>query len=440
MRERRTRWVAALAALVVLSVPAQAQTGGGEASICGPAPSVVEPTPSITAAEICSTIAVLAADSMEGRAAGTAGGERAAAYLARRFAALGLEAPDGSYLQPFRFSAALLRDPHAARTTAEGDSTIATANVVAILRGSDPELADQAVVVGAHYDHLGWGGMGSLSDERAIHNGADDNASGIAGLLELAEHFRDDPPRRTIVFVGFGAEELGALGSIHYLRSPAWPADRTVAMVNLDMIGRLRETLTVQGTGSSPAWPALIDSLSSLPGAPAIARVPDGSGPSDHAPFYDARIPVLFLFTGAHDEYHRPGDDVALIDAVGEVRVLELAAAAVEAVADADAAIAFSEAPVTQRQTAAFRVALGIIPDYGFAGPGVRIASVRPGGPAERAGFRADDVLLGLAGRTVDDVYVYTEVLSELEAGEPIEALVKRGDDTLHLTVAPESR
>lgn len=407
--------------------------------MCGPAPATVEPTPAIAAAEFCATVATLAADSMEGREAGTPGAERAAAYVAWRFAELGLEAPGGSYLQPFGFPAAARRDPHHA--SGPGDSLITSANIVAILRGGDPALAGEAVVVGAHYDHLGWGGPGSLArGERAIHNGADDNASGVAGLLELAEHFHGQPPRRTLVLVAFGAEELGAIGSQRYVLEPAWPLERTVAMINLDMIGRLRESLSIQGVGSSPAWPSLVDSLAGLPGAPEIAGVPDGLGPSDHASFYVARVPVLFFFTGAHEDYHRPSDDVERIDGAGAVRVLELAAAAIRAIADRDERIAFSEAPVTQRRMAAFRVALGIVPDYGFAGPGVRLSAARPGGPAERAGLQSGDVLLGLAGRTVDDVSGYTEILAELEANEPVEAIVERDGAALRVRVVPESR
>ncbi len=428
-------------ATLLAPVSALAQTGS-EPSMCGQSPPVVEPTPAIAPSEICSTIAILADDSLEGRAAGSPGAEAAAAYLAARFDALGLEAPGGSRLQPFSFSAAALHNPHA-DALAPGDSMIATANVIGILPGSDPALAGEAVVVGAHYDHLGWGGEGTGSLEpnaHAIHNGADDNASGVAGMLELAEAFRQAPTRRTLVFIAFGAEERGGLGSQHYVRDPAWPLDRTVAMVNLDMIGRLRDKLTIQGLGSSPAWPALVDSLAALPDAPEIARVPDGVGPSDHASFYVSRVPVLFFFTGAHEEYHRPGDDVDKIDAGGEARVVRLAEAAIRSVADRQEAIAFSEAPVTQQRAAAFHVALGIVPDYGWGERGVRIASVRPGGPAEKAGFQMDDVLLELAARPIEDVYGYTAVLGELQANVEIEAVVKRGGETLRLRVSPEPR
>ena len=433
------RFVLLFAVLIAFAAPALAQNGGGT-SICGPTPPAVEPTPAIAPAEICATVAALAADSLEGRRAGTVHEERAAAYLASRFQAFGLEAPGGSYIQPFRFSAAAMHDPHADPHSA-ADSTLASANVVGILRGSDPAVADQAIVLGAHYDHLGWGGPGSLSpDERAIHNGADDNASGVAGVLELAGHFLESRPRRSLVFVAFGAEELGTIGSQRYVREPAWPLERTVAMLNFDMIGRLRERLVVQGTGSSPAWPALLDSLAALPGAPEIARVPDGVGPSDHASFYVSRVPVLAFFTGAHDDYHRPGDDVERIDGGGEARVLEIAAAAIRSIADRDERVAYSEAPVTQRQAAAFKVALGIVPDYGWGEPGMRIASVRPGGPAELAGIMTDDVLVELGGMPIADVYAYTEALAALEADIPVQAVVTRAGTPVELTVVPEAR
>jgi hypothetical protein len=414
----------------------------------------------VTAAEICATIAALADDSLEGRRAGTEEAERAARWIAGRFATVGLEPLGGhgttssggsGYLLPFTFPASVLRDPHAdpaanphAASEASGglsrDSTLPSANVAGLVPGTDPALADEAIVVGAHYDHLGWGGMGSLApDEHAIHNGADDNASGVAGVIELAEWFAAHPQPRTLVFAAFGAEELGNLGSSAWVANPPWPLESTVAMINLDMIGRLREKLDVQGTGTSTAWPALLDSLSADSGTPELARVPDGFGPSDHASFYGRQIPVLALFTGAHDEYHRPADDLETIDPEGEVRVLELATRLVESVADGRE-IPYAEAPVTQRRAMAFKVGLGVIPDYGYADGGLLLASVRPDGAAAKAGLQAGDVILELAGREVDDVYAYTEILAGLEAGVPIDAVVRRGEQTLTVSVTPTER
>jgi hypothetical protein len=442
----------ALAALAVLATaaPAAAQTSAVRcAGNVAPRPAA----PPVTTAEICATIAALAHDSLEGRRAGTEAADRAAGWIAGRFAKIGLE-PLGEgrvYLLPFSFPEALLRDPHASADPHAADPHVAadshaapaartSANVAGLVRGSDPALAGQAIVIGAHYDHLGWGGMGSLApDEEAIHNGADDNASGVAGVLALAELFAAQPQPRTLIFAAFGAEELGNVGSSAWVKDPPWPLERTVAMLNLDMVGRLREKLDVQGTGTSAAWAALLDSLAADPAAPEIARVPDGFGPSDHSSFYSQGIPVLAFFTGAHDEYHRPTDDVGTIDPVGEVRVLELVAGAVEAIADGRE-IPYAEAPVTQRRAMAFQVGLGVIPDYGYTDGGLLLASVRPDGPAAAAGLQAGDVIVKLAGKDVADVYVYTEILAGLETDVPVEAVVRRGEHTLTLTITPASR
>ena len=439
----------ALAGLISLAaaVPGAAQTAP---ATCGPNLPPPPSVPPVTAPEICATIATLADDSMEGRRAGTEAADRAADWIAGRFEAIGLEPPgEDGYLLPFTFPEALLRDPHAAAAAspgtdasahAEPDAALSSRNVAGFVRGTDPALADEAIVIGAHYDHLGHGGMGSLSPgEEAIHNGADDNASGVAGMLELAAWFAAHPQPRTLVFAAFGAEELGNIGSGAWVKDPPWPLERTVAMVNLDMVGRLREKLDVQGTGTSSAWPALLDSLATDPATPEIARVPDGFGPSDHASFYGQRIPVLALFTGAHDEYHRPTDDPGTIDVEGEVRVVELAARLIEAVADGRE-IPYAEAPVTQRRAAAFRVGLGVIPDYGYADGGLLLQSVRPDGAAAAAGLQTGDVIVRLAGKDVADVYAYTEILAGLEAGVPVEAVVRRGDETITTEITPVAR
>jgi len=432
----------ALAGLIALAAAAPAT---GQTSTVHCALNVVPPpsAPPVTTAEICATIATLADDSLEGRRAGTEAADRAARWVASRFDEIGLEplGGDGDYLLPFTFPAALLRDPHASPDAGAGsEAMLASANVAGLVRGTDPALSDQAVVIGAHYDHLGWGGMGSLAPgEHAIHNGADDNASGVAGVIELAEWFAAHPQPRTLVFAAFGAEELGNIGSSAWGKDPPWPLEQTLAMINLDMVGRLREKLDVQGTGTSAAWPALLDSLVADPAAPEIARVPDGFGPSDHASFYGQKIPVLAFFTGAHEQYHRPSDDLETIDAEGEVRVLELAARVIEAVADGRE-IPYSEAPVTQRRAVAFRVGLGVIPDYGYADGGLLLASVRPDGAAAAAGLQAGDVIVKLAGRDVADVYAYTEILAGLDAGVPVEAVVRRGEESFTTRITPAER
>ncbi len=406
-------------------------------STCPANPAPATPSAAITAREICATIAFLAHDSLEGREAGRPGSVRAARWLVERFEATGLAAPEDGYLQPFTFPAAVRRYPHGLHDV--GGRRDTTANIVGWVPGREPALREQALVVGAHYDHLGWGGFGSLAPgQRAIHNGADDNASGVAGVLELAQAIAADPPPRTVLFILFGGEELGTLGSQHYIEEPAWPLERTVAMLNLDMVGRLRRTLTIYGTGTSDAWPEIVGALTPGEGW-TIRTVPDGFGPSDHAPFYGAGVPVLMFFTGSHEDYHKPEDDVSAIRAAGEVAVLERVEAVVRAAADGRA-IPYAEAPVTQPRPMAFKVGLGVVPDYGFEGPGLRLSSVRPGASADRAGLAAGDVIVRLAGRDVHDVYGYTAILADLETDMAVPVVVERDGETFEAVVTPESR
>lgn len=299
-----------------------------------------------------------------------------------------------------RFEVALVRE----RGTA--------ANVVGVLRGTDAGLRDQAVVIGAHYDHLGRGGEGSLAPDQvgAIHPGADDNASGTAALLGLARAFvASGGTARTLVFVAFSGEEMGLLGSAHYVQKPVHPLDRTVLMVNLDMVGRPRDgRLYVGGVDSGVG---LRDAVR----APQVAGLTlelsgDGFGPSDHTSFYVAKRPVLFLFTGAHEDYHRPGDTWDKIDGPGLRAVSEFAARVVAAVAAAPAPLAYAgpETPVPPPPRRGYGPYFGIIPDFGDSGnAGVKINGVRAGSPAERAGVAAGDVLVRFAGvmvRTMEDV------------------------------------
>ncbi|QDU90085.1 Aminopeptidase YwaD precursor [Pirellulimonas nuda] len=216
--------------------------------------------------------------------------------------------------------------------------TSRAANVLGRLRGAGPH-ADEVIVVGAHYDHVGLGGQGSKAPgSRAIHNGADDNASGIAALLEVARTLaeRPQPPPRTIVFAAFAGEERGLLGSADYVADPPVPLERTVAMLNFDMVGRLRDNkLIVNGTASARQFDGWIDAANTRVGLD-IAKIPDALGPSDHASFARQRVPVLHLFTGFHDEYHRPDDDFPLLNIEGIVRVAALAVGLVDEIAAAE--------------------------------------------------------------------------------------------------------
>jgi hypothetical protein len=320
-----------------------------------------------------------------------------------------------------------------------------TSNVVGYLPGGEKHSGKEVVVIGAHMDHLGYGGPGSgslMPDTNAVHNGADDNASGSAGLLELAEAFSADKSRtgRTIVFIAFSGEEMGTLGSGHYVSSPSLPLDRTVAMINMDMIGRLENNvLTVNGTGTSPMWDSLLqrhnaDSLFSL------KYVPDGFGPSDHAQFYGKNIPVLFFFTGIHADYHKPSDDWDKINYAGEASVVTFIQSVVRDVIAAPAPPAFAAVQSSGQGMGGgdgqpFTVTLGVIPDYGSNVEGMKVGGLRPNGPAEKAGIKSGDVIVAMNGKKVLNIYDYMAILGELKPGD--KPLVEIMRDGARLSVQP---
>ena len=290
-----------------------------------------------------------------------------------------------------------------------------TANVVGILPGTDPALAAEAVVIGAHYDHLGRGSPFSLAPERgdAIHPGADDNASGTAALLGLAETLtRSGAPHRSVVIVAFSGEELGLLGSTHYVGQPAIPLDRTVAMVNLDCVGRLRDgRLHVMGVDTGQGLRALVEQAGQGLPAQLVLRG-DGVGPSDHTAFLNRERPIVFFFTGPHADYHRPSDTWDKIDADGLRTVTTIAYRVVRALADRPDRPTFVRvpggAPRAGTGATSYGPYFGAVPDFGESPqPGVRLGGVRPGSPADRAGLQTGDVIVRFAGvtvRTLDDL------------------------------------
>jgi Tol biopolymer transport system component len=305
--------------------------------------------------------------------------------------------------------------------------------------------ASGAVLIGAHYDHLGWGGSSSLSPgERAVHNGADDNASGTAALLAAARRLaaRAERPRRDVYFVAFSGEESGVLGSTAYTRRPpdGLALDSLVAMINMDMVGRLRDNqVSVLGAASASEWGAVVPPLCDALGL-RCALGGDGFGPSDQTPFYAAGIPVLHLFTGVHSDYHRTSDDAELINAAGGARVAALAADLAAAVAERDAKLTYQAhaTPLPQGDTRARGGSLGTVPDY--AGPpegrpGVLLAGVRAGGPADRAGLRRGDVLVELGGKAIRDVNDLMYALGAGKPGEMVVAVVERDGKRVELAV-----
>ncbi|HTY58212.1 MAG TPA: M28 family peptidase, partial [Bacteroidota bacterium] len=324
-----------------------------------------------------------------------------------------------------------------------------TANVIGYIPGSDPVLKDQVVVLGAHFDHLGLGGEGSGSlqpDTVAIHHGADDNASGTAGLLELAQAFGEHrvPLKRGLVFTFFSGEELGTLGSAWYVNNPPIPLARTACMLNMDMIGRLAgKELTVYGTGTSPGWNALVEK-ENRDSTFTLKEIPDGFGPSDHAQFYGKDIPVLFFFTGTHNDYHRPSDTWDKINYPGEERVVRYVYRLACDIDTEQARPAFtrtaSPAPSAGGDTRGFKTTLAIIPDYNGGVDGMKISVVRPGGPADKAGLKAGDIIVGMAGRKIVNIYDYMEMLGKLKGGDKVELIVMRGGTSMTFTAEMAER
>ncbi len=340
------------------------------------------------------------------------------------------------------------------RVRAEVTVTPTTAtswNLVGVIPGRGA-LKDEVVVLGAHYDHLGRGGAGSLRPGvDAIHNGADDNASGVAGAMCAAADLargKAGGDRRTVALVGFSAEETGLGGSAAFLRDPALAKlGAPVAMVNLDMVGRVREgVLNALGTDSSPAWQARIAEAAKVTPELKVQAGGDGYGPSDHASFYAAGVPVVHLFSGAHPEYHTPDDDLATLNTAGGGSVVRFTAALVDALARGPEKLAYARSAgngAPGGDSRGYGAYFGSVPDYSAmegARGGVKISDTRPGSPAERAGLKKDDVIVRMAGTSVGNLQDMTYVLQEHRPGESIEVVVKRGNDTLTLVATLGTR
>jgi aminopeptidase YwaD len=324
---------------------------------------------------------------------------------------------------------------------------VQSSNVAGFLEGSDPNLKKEVLVIGAHYDHLGYGGEGSGSlqpDTSAIHNGADDNASGTAGVLELAQAFASHKKelKRSILFISFSGEEEGLLGSAYYVKNPLEPLEQTVAMINMDMIGRLKDNiLIVYGTGTSANFEALVgkyNSDSSL----VLKMNKDGFGPSDHSSFYGKKIPVYHFFTGTHPDYHKPSDDADKINVAGTekvVRYVRKVAFDLDTATDKPMYVQV-ESPRPAGESRGFRVYVGTVPDYSEQTNGMKISSVREGSPAAKGGLLAGDTMIKFGKVDVKNVYDYTYALGEYKPGDVVEVTVKRGTETKTLNVTLERR
>jgi len=384
------------------------------------------------AARILTDIRYLASDALAGRLTGSPGNDSAAAYLARRFRELRLTpgGDDGTYFQHWTVGS----------TAATREAMVAdrpTENVVGILRGRGP-LAGQNVVIGAHFDHLGRGPANSLANgdsAHLIHHGADDNASGTAAVLEIARLLATgrQRPGRTIVFVLFSGEEEGDLGSAWYAGHPDFPLDSTLAMINLDMVGRLRDRrLLILGARTAAEWGPLLDTVNGGFHLDVHASG-DGWGASDQASFFAKHLPVLFFFTDLHADYHRPSDTWDKIDAPGEDTVAQFAADVARRLAARPGRLTFVDAPVPQMASGE-RAYLGTIPDMTGEPGGVRLSGVSAGSPADRAGIRAGDIIVGIGADTVANLNDFQNALVKHHPGDTVEIRVRRGDQTVALT------
>ena len=370
---------------------------------------------------VLADVRFLADDAQEGRGVGTAGLERAGAYIRETFARAGLQASFQDFTIP--------RDAPAALHSNLGGS--ATRNIVAIIPGTSPALKGELVVVGAHYDHLGAGGFGALDTGTAVHNGADDNASGTAALLEIGRLLANRRPNRTIVLVAFSGEELGTLGSSYFVQHPVpRPIDSLYAMLNLDMVGRLRNArLMALGAATAKEFPALLDSLNK-PARFDLRASGDGWGPSDHAVFYATRHPVLHFFTDLHDDYHRATDDWDKLNIGGIVQVAQFVADLALALANRPGPLTFVDAPRPQATAggSGYGAYLGTIPDMSGGGvsDGVRISGVRAGSPAATAGLQAGDVITAIGQKRIVNLYDMTDALRSHQPGDTVVIVTRR--------------
>jgi aminopeptidase YwaD len=316
-------------------------------------------------------------------------------------------------------------------------------NVVAMLPGNDSILKDQYVVVGAHFDHLGMGGPESGSralDTIAVHNGADDNASGVAEVIELAEKAAGEKSnRRSIIFVCFSGEEMGLIGSNAFTNDPPVPADKMVAMLNFDMVGRLDTTTNALSIGGTQTAKEFESILTDLNNGFDLAMSPEGVGPSDHASFYLQNIPVLFFSTGAHPDYHTPLDDPDRINYEGERKVTEYSYRILMDIANRENTLTFQESgPKYQRsgRGARYKITMGFMPDFaGIEKRGLRVDAITKGKPADLAGMKKGDIITAIEGKKVGGIHDYMNRIQSLEAGQRISIDILRDDKEMVLIV-----
>ena len=393
--------------------------------------------PKVAENKIKEDVVFLADDKLEGRQTGTQGEILASEYLIKRFETIGLQ-PKGTegFSQSFSFKPKT--DPHSeVEFTTNADSTITGHNVLGFIDNN----AKTTIVIGAHYDHLGYGGEGSLyrGKEKAIHNGADDNASGVAVLLNLASRLKIKNDNAKIkdknnyLFMAFSGEEMGLLGSNYFSKNPTIDAESINYMINMDMVGRLKadSTLAVYGTGTSPMFK---QTLKANNDKFKIVENESGVGPSDHTSFYLIDIPVLHFFTGQHEDYHKPEDDSDKLNYEGMTLISDYIFNIITDLDD-NGELAFRKTKNESEETPRFKVGLGVVPDYLYDGKGMRIDGTREDTPAFAAGLQKGDVVLKLGDSTITDMMSYMRALSVFDNGDEAAITVKRGDQMIDTKV-----
>ncbi|MEY3173620.1 MAG: Arginyl aminopeptidase [Planctomycetota bacterium] len=317
-------------------------------------------------------------------------------------------------------------------------NSVTAFNLVGVVEGEGP-LADETIVIGGHYDHLGFGGYGSRTQSRTgeVHNGADDNASGTAAVLELARRVANGPrPKRRMVFICFSGEERGLLGSAHYVQNPIYPLENTIAMLNFDMIGNLKDNrVEVNGVGSSAAFPDIVQKADEA--VPIDITVnPSSFAGSDHLPFYQKQIPVMFCFTGMTDIYHTPDDDSKTLNMEGAVLVIDYSEQLLRGMDALETRPTFSEGPARRTRPSRRTPFLGLQPDLGASGAdGIVVRSVRPASPAAEAGIAAGDVITKVADQQVEGYQTLVEQLVAAKPGDLMKLTVKRGETVSEIEV-----
>jgi len=406
-----------------------------------PVPCEKDVTLAASLARVSADVAYLASDELMGRGIDSEGLAEAADYVQRQFKEAGLitklpgGAPSQTFTAPRKSSDSMSKDtpPRSER------------NVLGILPGKGPHK-DEVVILGAHYDHIGFGRRGPGDDRpREVHNGADDNASGTAVLMEVARRLgaRKEPLDRTVLFIAFTGEERGLLGSRHYIKNPVFSLEKTVAMLNFDMVGRLRgDSLMINGTATGKELSDLLDEANSEIDLK-LFKNPKNVGPSDQAPFFLVHIPAIHFFTGFHDCYHRPTDDVETLNCEGMVEISALVERLTVKVADREERLTFVNIAPTAVQRAR-SVFFGSSVDFGYQGQGYRIGRVLPESPAAKAGLKDGDLIVSLDGKKVEGMRDFVARLQAHKPGDQVRIEVRRGETTVPVEVQlakwPESK